>query len=129
MNRIAHLQAKAKRPGQLMLTLRHLLSMRTPDILTGVLRQRLRRALWRGHAAPGVRRSTVKLARAKCLENPLDCAACLRHCPQGVFFTYPRHRQRGQVCEKYELVTAFKSRCTGCGVCVDACPRGALRLL
>ncbi len=127
MNRITNLRAKATRPGQLLLTLLHLLSMRTADVMTSVPRQHLRRVL-AGSTARSEGRSVVKLARGKCVENPLDCALCMQDCPEGVFFTYPRNRKHGKVCERYELVTAFKSRCTGCGICVDECPRGALRL-
>ncbi len=128
MNRITNLKAKAMRPGQLLLTLLHLLSMRTPDILSSVPRQRAGAALARLRPGGTAGRSRVKLMRGKCIENPLDCALCMHGCPEGVFFTYPRERRHGQVCNSYELVTAFKSRCTGCGTCVDVCPHEALRL-
>jgi len=129
MNRIDNIKAKTQRPGELVLTLLHMLSMRTVDVMTSVPRDHIRTAL--SERSPGKREgktSKVRLRRGKCLENPLDCALCLQECPEGVFFTYPRDRRPGQVCDRYELVTAFKSRCTGCGICVDECPRGALRL-
>ncbi len=129
MNRISNIKAKTARPLELVLTLLHMLSMRTVDVMTSVPRDRIRKAL--SDMKPGGcegKTSRVRLRRGKCLENPLDCALCMHGCPEGVFFTYPRDRRHGQVCDRYELVTAFKSRCTGCGTCVDACPRGALRL-
>ncbi len=128
MNRISNIKAKATRPADLLFTLLHLISMRTPDVLTSVPRDHIRTALSDMKPAGRPRASVVKLRRGKCLENPLDCALCMHTCPEGVFFTYPRDRRHGQVCDRYELVTAFKSRCTGCGICVDECPRGALRL-
>lgn len=130
MKRIRTLMRKASKPLELLLTLLHFLSMRTLDILTGEPALKARRAasrlLLEGAAFSRVRR--VKFRRTKCIENPLDCALCLRSCPEGVFFTYPLKREHGRVCDVYELVVAFKSRCTGCGVCVEACPRNALRV-
>ena len=120
----------AVKPFELLATLLHFLGMRTMDILFGNPALKVRRAAQKlalGRPAPA-RAQRVKLRRLKCIDNPLDCAACMRSCPEGVFFIYPKNREYGRVCDSYELVAAFKSRCNGCGVCVEVCPRSALRL-
>jgi formate hydrogenlyase subunit 6/NADH:ubiquinone oxidoreductase subunit I len=127
MKTIAVMRDKAAKPVRLLLTLLHFLTMRTWDVFTGVPRDRVRTAL----AVAGRRAEKpprVRLRRRRCLENPLDCAACMQACPEGVFFTYPKDRRRGAVCNSYDLVAAFRSRCRGCGLCVEKCPHDALRL-
>ncbi len=58
---------------------------------------------------------------------PQDCRICLEACPQGVFRIMPKEtRQPGRVTKDWEIGALFRSLCTLCGDCEQACPEKAL---
>jgi NAD-dependent dihydropyrimidine dehydrogenase PreA subunit len=61
--------------------------------------------------------------------GPFECGICMRSCPIAVFGTYPVNRQRGQVCEDWQIVPVFPDLCNGCAVCVTDCPERAIQLV
>jgi|UniRef100_A0A7V3YFW6 ferredoxin len=68
----------------------------------------------------------VRINREEC-EGPLRCGRCLRRCPAAVFITFPRAREKGKICEDWEIAVD-DTFCWGCGLCVRVCPRGAITL-
>jgi NAD-dependent dihydropyrimidine dehydrogenase PreA subunit len=65
-----------------------------------------------------------------------DCDAeqcgyrCQEACPQGVFLAVPRDRkmERHAANPRYRIVPRFVYFCDGCGECLPACPRDAIRV-
>ncbi len=106
-------------------TIVKMLSMRPGSVFFGESIIKIRRSIHR-YRQGRVKKPEVLLRRSKCFRNPLDCALCMKACPEGVFFVYPRNREPGKICDSYELIRGFVSRCTGCGSCIDACPWDAL---
>ena len=59
--------------------------------------------------------------------SPQECRYCLDTCPQALLAIYPRNgRKRGVATENWAIAALYLSLCTGCGVCEEACPEGAL---
>ena len=68
----------------------------------------------------------IRVDSKKCA-TPQDCRVCLDKCPQGVFRIMPKEaRKPGRATEEWEIGTIFRSLCTACGVCSDACPKQAI---
>jgi NAD-dependent dihydropyrimidine dehydrogenase PreA subunit len=66
---------------------------------------------------------------AKC-QKPQDCRVCLEACPQGVFRIMPKEaRQPGRATKEWEIGVLFRSLCTACGDCEQACPEEALAVV
>lgn len=62
-------------------------------------------------------------------QDPLDCRVCIEVCPSQVFGMIPRQaRAPGVHADDWVVRTLTPSRCTGCGVCVDACPQGRIAI-
>ncbi|MGQ9573118.1 MAG: 4Fe-4S dicluster domain-containing protein [Dehalococcoidia bacterium] len=58
---------------------------------------------------------------------PQDCRKCLDTCPQGVFMIYPRDgRKPGKATDNWAIAPLFISLCTGCNICEETCPEGAI---
>ena len=70
----------------------------------------------------------IDIDHSKCL-GPLNCKKCLQVCPLAVFTCYPLNRERGKICESWELTTAYIDQCIGCGDCERICPEGAIRVV
>ncbi len=68
----------------------------------------------------------IEVDKNKC-PSPRDCRRCLEICPESVFMTYPRvHRMPGRKARDWVIVPALSSQCTGCMICVEACPHNAI---
>jgi ferredoxin len=68
----------------------------------------------------------VQIDKEKC-EGPLKCGKCLKSCPATVFITFPKAREKGKICEYWDIV-ADDALCWGCGRCAKVCPRSAITL-
>ena len=68
----------------------------------------------------------VQIDKEKC-EGSLKCGKCLKSCPAAVFITFPKARERGKICEDWDI-TADDALCWGCYRCVEVCPRKAISL-
>lgn len=74
------------------------------------------------------RRRRIKVDHQAC-GNPLECRACLDHCPESVFGTHPRRRRApGIKAQDWIIDVVFASRCTGCMECVSFCPHQAISI-
>jgi ferredoxin len=63
---------------------------------------------------------------SKCA-SPRECRKCIDACPQGVFSTYPRDgRKPGELTQTWAVAPLFLSLCTGCEICEEVCPEGAI---
>lgn len=71
----------------------------------------------------------ISVVRGKCA-HPLDCKACVRACPQAVFKLKPFkfYKFRETPSEDYEVVPVYLPACTGCNLCVELCPAGAIEI-
>lgn len=59
--------------------------------------------------------------------SPEACRRCLDECSQGVFGIYPREpRTPGKAAGAWAIGSLFPTLCTGCAVCEEFCPEGAL---
>lgn len=69
---------------------------------------------------PRVEQLKRQVASIECFED-IPCAACQRACPEGALELghVPRIKDR----------VLIEDKCTGCGLCVSACPSGAAVLL
>lgn len=87
------------------------------------LSPRQRAFRWRRRPAASCRyRVTVRAC-----QNPLDCRRCIDVCPSRVFGAVPqRERAPGVPAGDWVVHVLTPSRCTGCGVCADGCPEGAI---
>ena len=62
-------------------------------------------------------------------QRPRDCRQCLESCPQAVLMCYPKaKRTRGEPTTEWTITAAMKTVCTGCGICVEVCPSGAVKV-
>jgi ferredoxin len=68
----------------------------------------------------------VQIDKEKC-EGPLKCGICLKSCPAAVFITFPKAREKGKICEDWDIV-ADDTLCWGCGRCIKVCPRNAITI-
>ena len=69
----------------------------------------------------------VRIDKGKC-DGPIKCGKCLKNCPAAVFITFPKAREKGKVCEDWEIV-ADDTFCWGCEVCIKVCPKNAITLV
>ncbi len=106
-------------------TITKMIRMRPFSIIFGETKIKIQRAQFK-HRVKRSKKKKIEFNRDRCMQNPLDCARCMKVCPEGVYFIYPRYRRAGKICETYELSRAFVSRCTGCGSCIAVCPHNAL---
>ncbi|MGB9802282.1 4Fe-4S dicluster domain-containing protein [Desulfofundulus sp.] len=69
----------------------------------------------------------ISIDREKCA-SPLDCAACLKYCPQAVFKARPGrvYKFRETPEQEYVITAPYWPACTGCRECVRRCPAGAI---
>jgi len=59
--------------------------------------------------------------------SPQECLKCLEECPQAVLHIYPRDgRKPGQATENWAIAPLYLSLCTGCNICEEVCPQGAI---
>ncbi|MEM4446283.1 MAG: 4Fe-4S dicluster domain-containing protein [Candidatus Jordarchaeales archaeon] len=63
----------------------------------------------------------------KCPE-PQNCGKCLEVCPCTVFVRYATDREPNKEPTHYRIVPSFQRFCIACYKCVEACPRGAIRI-
>lgn len=66
---------------------------------------------------------------SKCT-SPLDCARCLKACPEAVLVAKPVKVEKFKETESnnYKLYAIYESLCTGCLECVNVCPVRALEI-
>ncbi len=64
---------------------------------------------------------------SKCT-SPLDCARCLKACPEAVLADKPVKIEKFKETESknYKLFPIYESLCTGCMECVNVCPEKAI---
>ena len=75
-----------------------------------------------------VRNIAIRIDQQKCIQ-PTECRACLERCPGCVFLVYPEGvRKPGKAATGWRIAPAFIGRCTGCMICVKACPGGAVEV-
>ena len=68
----------------------------------------------------------IEIDHQECTPPP-ECAKCLQSCPQGVFMNYPRDRRTpGGNAGDWVVVPVQMTLCTGCRICEDVCPHGAV---
>lgn len=53
-------------------------------------------------------------------ERPPTCKKCLQVCPMSVFRSYP--------ITDWKVLPFWTNLCTGCNLCVEACPKGAITM-
>jgi NAD-dependent dihydropyrimidine dehydrogenase PreA subunit len=59
--------------------------------------------------------------------SPQECRQCLDVCPQGVFGIYARDaRGPGKPAGNWAIAPVYLNLCTGCDVCAERCPEGAI---
>lgn len=70
----------------------------------------------------------VELDESKC-KSVHDCRRCLEVCPQDVFMTYARSARRpGKRAGDWVIMPVLVRMCTGCMVCEQVCPTGAIKI-
>ena len=70
----------------------------------------------------------IDFDESKC-KSPRECSKCLQFCPAGVFMTYPMSaRKPGKKAEDWVVKPVLARLCTGCLVCEQACPDGAIKI-
>jgi ferredoxin len=80
---------------------------------------------WQRRAAPPGQHKVV----VNPCQSPRDCLACVDACPGRVFGVTPdTERQPGFHAMDWRVRPIFQSRCTGCGVCTEVCPEGAITI-
>jgi len=82
----------------------------------------------RGGARPA---PNIEIDFTKC-QTPLECARCMKLCPQYVFYLREAKmvKLREAFPEEYQgcLTPWFADRCVLCGKCVEECPAGAITI-
>lgn len=68
----------------------------------------------------------IQIDKEKCVGS-LQCGECLKNCPAAVFITFPKARDKGKICDDWDLV-ADDTTCWGCGVCIEVCPKNAITI-
>lgn len=74
----------------------------------------------------------IEIDATKCT-TPFDCKACLKGCPQSVFQVRAVKVERGRETAPgepgaYSLHAPYRDKCTGCNLCIELCPAGALSI-
>ncbi len=70
---------------------------------------------------------SVVIDRSKCL-GPIECGKCLKVCPPGVFIAYPVNREKGKICNVYNVEAIHEDQCIFCYECVKVCPTSAIEV-
>lgn len=75
----------------------------------------------------------IEIDATRCT-TPFACKICLKACPQAVFNVSPAYEKRGMETPKDEpgawtLRAAYRDQCTLCGICIDVCPEGAIKIV
>jgi ferredoxin len=69
----------------------------------------------------------VEWSNEKC-QHADECVRCLRVCPQAVFAMYAPNREEGVPPTEFVISPAMQFFCNGCGACLEACPKDALKI-
>lgn len=69
----------------------------------------------------------IEYFKDKC-PSPLECGLCLRACPTMVFNALPAKMEKFKETgpQDYIIEATYHPSCTGCMLCVEVCPQGAL---
>ncbi|RDE14506.1 MAG: hypothetical protein C4K47_04000 [Candidatus Thorarchaeota archaeon] len=59
--------------------------------------------------------------------DPRECKKCLLACPSALFILYSPDRESNDP-SVWRVDVAFTDLCTRCLDCVNACPKGAIRI-
>ena len=70
----------------------------------------------------------MEVDQQKC-NNAMDCKICLKVCPQKVFVMLPATYEKYKLSEKFYVRPVHIIACTACGICVEKCPKSAIKVL